>query len=151
MQAEEACELLGKFAAEWVKLLPELPLLVPSVQATFLLDPAAEKHRLFETLARFISSLAATQHLLIILEDLHWSDELSPEFMHFIARRITALPILFLSTYRSEEDSVRLTFHLDGLNLERLADQLRLTPLTRPEVSQLVQAILKLDHSIRYD
>jgi eukaryotic-like serine/threonine-protein kinase len=66
--AAELNELLGAFAPELVKLLPELSLLMPSVQPTPPLDPEAEKHRLFETLTRFVVSLAAA-HTLWVFHD----------------------------------------------------------------------------------
>jgi predicted ATPase len=47
----EGNELLGPFAPEMIKLLPELSLLLRSIQSLPPLDPAAEKHRQFETLA----------------------------------------------------------------------------------------------------
>lgn len=56
--AAEVNELLGIYAPEMIKLLPELALLLPSIQPTPPLDPAAEKHRLFETFMRFTASLA---------------------------------------------------------------------------------------------
>ncbi len=144
--AAEASELLGVYAPELVKLLPELNLLLPSLRPTASLDPAAEKHRLFESIARFTTSLAATQPLLIILEDLQWSDEQSLEFLQFFIRRVATLPILILGTYRSGQDSPSLSVRLDELNRERLVEELQLAPLDRFDVSQLVRTILKVDN-----
>jgi predicted ATPase len=149
--ATEASDLLGTFAPELVKLLPELSLILPSVQPVSPLDPAAEKHRLFETLARSITSLAAIHPLLIVLEDLHWSDEQSLELLHFLVRRIAAVPILILGTYRSEDISSRLAYHLTELNRERLVEAIRLTPLARPDVGRMAQAILKTESPISPD
>jgi DNA-binding CsgD family transcriptional regulator len=141
----ETAELLGPLGSELVKLLPELSLLLPSIQPTPALDPPAEKHRLFESIARFATSLAASHPVLIILEDLHWSDEQSLELLDFFVRRIAALPILILATCRSEDPSPRLTHQLIELNREAQAQEIRLSPLDRPEVGRMVQAILKTD------
>ncbi len=147
----EATQLLGAFGSELVKLLPELSLLVPSLQPTPPLDPEAEKHRLFESLARLVASLATAHPLMIVLEDIHWSDEQSLELLHFLVRRIAALPILMIATYRSDESSPRLRQHLVDLNRERLVDEILLRPLARLDVDQMVQAILKTEHPITAD
>lgn len=149
--ATQASEWLGAAAPEMVKLLPELSLLLPTIQPTPPLDPAAEKHRLFETLARFATTLTASHPLLIILEDLHWSDEQSLELLHFFVRRAAAFPILILGTYRGEEYSPRLAYYLTELTRARLADEIQLTPLNRPDVSRIIQAILKTESPLSPD
>ena len=146
--ATETSQTLGTLASELVKLLPELSLLVPSIQATPPLDAASEKHRLFESLARFGASLAASNPLLIVLEDLHWSDESSLELLHFFARRFSVLPILLIGTYRSEEILPRLSHYLTELNRERLVEEIRLAPLTRDEIEQMMRAVLKTEHRV---
>ena len=110
----EIADLLDPLATELVKLLPELALILPNLESTSSLDPEAEKRRLFEALAQFLTGLtqqgspefrqvplppgnskefketkptSATVPLLIILEDIHWSDETSLDFLHFFARR----------------------------------------------------------------
>lgn len=143
--AAETGELLGPLASDLVRLIPELSLLIPTIQVTPPLDPEAQKHRLFESLARFAASLATTNPLLIILEDLHWGDESSLELLQFFARRIPALPILLVGTYRDEEISPWLSHHLAKLNQERLADEVRLAPFARDEVEQMARALLKTE------
>ncbi|MGE5139239.1 MAG: helix-turn-helix transcriptional regulator [Rudaea sp.] len=143
--ATETGELLGAFASDLAKLLPELSWIVPSIQLTPPLTPEAEKHRLFESLARSAASLATTHPLLIVLEDLHWSDEPSLELLHFFARRISALPILLVGTYRSEEISSPLSHHVAELNRAHLVEEIRLAPLSRDEVEQMMPASLKLE------
>ncbi len=141
-------KLLGAYAPELVKLLPELSLLLPSIQPTPSLDLAAEKHRLFESIIRFAVSLAASHPLLIILEDLHWSDEQSLELLQFFIRRITMTPILVIGTCRSEEPSARLAQALVALNREQLVEEVQLAPLARAEVGQMAQAILKTERPL---
>jgi predicted ATPase len=38
--------------------------------------------------------------LLIVVEDLHWSDDASLEFLLFLSRRISPYPVLLLLSYR---------------------------------------------------
>ncbi len=144
-------DLLGPLASELVKLLPELSLLIPGVQPTPLLDPQAEKHRLFESLARWVASFATAHPLLLILEDLHWSDEPSLDLLHFFVRRVASLPVLLVGTYRSEERRPRLAHHLAELNREGTVDELVLAPLAPSEVEQMARAILSPGGTILTD
>src|SRR5512146_2431595 len=57
--AQEINETLGVFTPELVKLLPELSLLLPALRPIPSLDPAAEKHRRFETLPPSLTSFTA--------------------------------------------------------------------------------------------
>jgi predicted ATPase len=150
LDATQIKELLGPLAPEFIKLLPELALLIPAIQPSPPLEPLAEKYRFFESLARFIVSLAKANPLLMILEDLHWSDESSLELLHFFARRISALPILLVGTYRSEEILPRLSYHLAEFNRERLVQEIRLVPLMQEEVAQMMRARLKAEHHSNY-
>ena len=101
-------KLLGPLAPEFMKLLPELALLIPQIQPSPSLEPQAEKYRLFEAFARFGSSLRASNPVLIILEDLHWCDALSLELVQYFVRRLQQQPLMLIGTYRSEESSLNL-------------------------------------------
>ncbi len=48
--------------------------------------------RLFESLEAVIAELARSQPVLIVLEDLHWGDEMSARLFAFLARRLLASP-----------------------------------------------------------
>ena len=41
--------------------------------------------------------------LLMVLEDAHWADEASLDFVRFVGRRIEHLPLLWIVTYRDDE------------------------------------------------
>ncbi len=144
-------ELLGPLAAELVKLLPELALTIPNLQPAPTLDPEAEKRRLFEALLQFLTRLSRTQAarpLLLILEDIHWADETSLDFLHLLARRIAPLPILVLATYRREEVSPTLRQLLSHLGRQRLAHEVVLPPLTFDAVAQLLQAMFETGNPV---
>lgn len=141
-------DLLGPLAAELVKLLPELTLTIPNLQPTPVLDPEAEKRRLFEALLQFlnrVSQAQAAQPVLLIIEDIHWADELSLEFLHLLARRIVALPILLLVTYRREDVLPALQQLLNQLGRGRLAHKVVLEPLSFHAVTNLLQAIFEAE------
>ncbi len=146
---EEIARESGPAAPELVKLLPELATLLPDLVPTTSLEPEQEKRRLFQALAQFLVRLAARQPLFVVVEDLHWSDDTSLEFLLYLARRIASQPILLLLTYRSDEAQPGLSHFLAGLDRERLATELALTRLTSVEVDEMLRAIFGLTRSVR--
>jgi DNA-binding CsgD family transcriptional regulator len=145
----EIDERLGPFAPEIVKLLPEMALALPDLQPSPALDPEAEKRRLFESLIQFFIRLAARGPLLLILEDLHWSDKVSLDFLQLFVRRLPTQPILLLASYRQEEAPLPLTHLLAQFDRERLAREISLAPLTRPNVDLMLRAIFDLPHPVK--
>ncbi|MBA2283874.1 MAG: ATP-binding protein [Ktedonobacteraceae bacterium] len=86
------------------RILPELPLLMPELASAPALppsDPEQEKRRLFAAVSHFFATQARRQPVLLIIEDLHWSDEASLEILLHLVRACTALPFLFVLTYRA--------------------------------------------------
>lgn len=141
----------GPFAAEVQKLLPGIGPLLSTVLPATNLDPEMEKRRLFEALAYFLTTLAQSHPLLLIVEDIHWSDKSSLDFLHFFLRRITNLPILLLISYRQSEVSPSLQHFLAQLDRERLAHELVLTPLARSAVEQMVGTILATTRPVHFE
>jgi predicted ATPase len=142
---------LKPIAREFAQLIPDLvPPLPDSAPMPPLttLEPEQEKRRLFEALTRWFTGLATKQPSLLIVEDLHWSDQTSLDFLHYLARRCAASPLLVLLTYRSDEVHPGLSHFLAQLDRERLAQELALVPLTRTEVSAMLSAIFALRRSV---
>ena len=65
-------------------------------------NPALEKTRLFEAVARLLERLARETPVLLFLDDLHWADPASIELLHYLARGIADQSVLVLGTYRAE-------------------------------------------------
>ncbi|MDE3091815.1 MAG: hypothetical protein KGJ80_20775, partial [Chloroflexota bacterium] len=129
-----------------------IPDLVPAPS----LEPEQGKRRLFQALARVFIRLVAlaadarqVSPLLVIVEDLHWSDDTSLEFLLFLARQIAAQPILLLLTYRSDQVHPGLDHFLGSLDRERLAVEFSLPPLSIEEVDAMLRAIFELQRPVR--
>jgi tetratricopeptide (TPR) repeat protein len=139
----------AKLAAQ--ALLPMLPDLVlagePPLSTLTPLDPEQEKRRRFETLAQFLISQTRGLPLLLVVEDLHWSDDTTLEFLHYLARRCAFHRLLLLLTYRSDEVRPSLRHFLAQLDRERLAQEILLAHLTRDEVEAMLRAIFALPRS----
>lgn len=85
------------------------------------------------------------------MEDLHWCDDISLEFLHYLARRCSDHPLLILLTYRSDEVLPSLRHFLAQLDRERLVQEIPLAPFTAKEVDAMLRAIFSLPRSSRLD
>lgn len=140
--SEEIAKVMESTARQLVKLFPELVTHFPHLASTPNPDPKHEKHRLFQDLVQTITQLAQDQPLILVIEDLHWSDSTSLEFLLLLARRIASQPILLLLTYRDDETTPELTHYLAELDRERLGTEFALRPMSPSQVDQMLQAIL---------
>jgi DNA-binding CsgD family transcriptional regulator len=139
--------LVGPFARELAPLLPDVIHLFPDLivlPPLPSLDPEQEKRRLFAAMAHVFLSQAAERPLLLVVEDVHWSDDTSLEFLQYLARRCATQPLLVLLTYRSDEVHPTLSHWLAGLDREHLGQEVALTRLTRGETGAMLQAIFDL-------
>src|SRR5438477_456821 len=139
---------MGSLASALSPLLLDLLPLPSDLPSLPPLDSEHEKRRLFAALAHLFLRQATKQPALLIVEDLHWSDETSLDFLHFLARRCAASPLLVLLTYRSDEVHPSLSHFLAQLDRERLAQEFALAPLTQSEVSTMLSAIFALRRAV---
>ena len=100
-----------------------------------------DKHQLYFELTAFLARLAASQPLLIVVEDLHWCDDASLELLLYLARKLANSSILFLVTFRDNEVQPSLAHYLSQTDRERRARELRLAPLSLADTSLMVQTI----------
>jgi tetratricopeptide (TPR) repeat protein len=109
--------------------------------------PADEEDhaRLFEAMAQAVGHLAKRQPLLLVLEDLHWADDMSLRLLAFLSRRGSAWPALFVGTIRSEEaiDSPALTRLLRELSGDQHFVSLTLAPLSASDTVTLVRLLAR--------
>lgn len=146
-------EIEGAFSVngvELVKLFPELSDTLPDLKPTPSLEPEAEKRRLFNALAQFFTGRRLTDHqpVLIIIEDLHWCDDTSLEFILHLARRIVSQPVFLLLTYRSDETRPALNHFLAELDREHLLIEFVLQRLTMVELDAMLRVIFELDRPV---
>jgi predicted ATPase len=123
---------------ELSRLLPELAF--PGREP----DAGPGDHRqIFESVTQLIRLLAVPQPLVLILEDLHWADEMSIRLLAFLGRRLRASSILVIATAR-EEDLGRtpiLRRTLEDLRREQYLVELPLAALSREDTLALVRTL----------
>ena len=91
-------------------------------------------HKLFDELAD------PQQPSIVVLEDVHWADEATLDFMRFLGRRIQRTAAVFIATYRLDEVSANHPLRqalgdLTGHHVTRM----RLSPLSAAAVALLAQ------------
>jgi adenylate cyclase len=124
--------------AELARLLPELRVPGPAPGLT-----PVDYRLLFESVAQLVRQLALRQPVVLVLEDLHWGDEMSLRLLAFVARRLREWPLLVVGTAREEELDRAPTFRntLDAMARDAHLVELRLAPLSRDETFELVRAL----------
>ena len=132
--------LLAGVGAPWRS---ELAVLVPELGVDPIPGASAGPRRLFEAVGRLIERLADATPLVLVLEDVHWADDATARLFTFVARRITALPVLMIATARDEEPEYRDRVHEMTSEIARagLLHQQTLGPLNQEDAHALARAI----------
>jgi class 3 adenylate cyclase/predicted ATPase len=97
------------------------------------LSPQRKKERLLAALLRQLEALARQNPVLMVIEDAHWIDPSSREFLDLTIERILHLPILLLVTFRLE-------FQPTWLGRQNVTT-LTLNRLSRLELAEMVGRI----------
>jgi DNA-binding winged helix-turn-helix (wHTH) protein len=96
---ERLVACLRQYAPTWLVQLPAL--LSPEVlTAAQRQGQGATQARMLRELAEALEALTAERPLVLVLEDLHWSDPSTVEALALLARRRDAARLLVLGTYR---------------------------------------------------
>ena len=95
---------------------------------------------LFESIRQVIAAIARQQPVLIILEDLHWSDSGSVECLRYLGRTLQHDRVLIGVTYRDDEPIANSPFltMLPSLVRETSPQRIALQRLSRIEIETLV-------------
>ena len=105
-----------------------------------LANPEAFKRKAFETLRLLAIKGSQRRPLVLVLEDLHWVDSLSEEFIGFLAENIRDARVLLLATYRPR-------YRPPWIDLS-CAGQTPLEPLSRDHSIEMVRSVLQAEHLV---
>jgi DNA-binding CsgD family transcriptional regulator/tetratricopeptide (TPR) repeat protein len=111
-------------------------------------DAAGDAHHRRRVLVQDLTDLLVSAEpgtpVLMILEDLHWADELSLDVLGHLAGRLATRPILVAGAYRSDELYPRLPMRELRARLlsQRLAEEIRLPRLNLAQTSAMTSALL---------
>jgi DNA-binding CsgD family transcriptional regulator/tetratricopeptide (TPR) repeat protein len=131
-------ELAGKGRAELARLLPE------AGEPTAARDAEFAQARLFEVLLALLGRVAEEAPLVLVVEDLHWADRATRDFLSFLLRATRHERLVLVATYRSDELHRRHPLRPFLANVERLegVQRLEVQPFSRLELSAQLLGIL---------
>ncbi|MGH8072408.1 MAG: AAA family ATPase [Candidatus Entotheonellia bacterium] len=129
--------LLRQYAPSW---LVQMPALLPPADREVLQQTAggAPQPRMLRELTEALDRLTAERPLVLILEDLQWSDVLTLEWLAAVARRRDPARLLTLGTYRPVDAIVRahpIRTVMTGLTQHQQASELPLDYLSEADVA----------------
>jgi tetratricopeptide (TPR) repeat protein/transcriptional regulator with XRE-family HTH domain len=130
--------------AEIAALVPAVAerVAVPSLSADF---PEARQARLFRAIVQLFDALATGRQLVVMVDDIHWADDASVQFLHYFARQAASRPLLLVCAYRDEEldTQERLAALVRSLRGETHA---RHVPLNRLQIADTEALLAQFDH-----
>jgi DNA-binding winged helix-turn-helix (wHTH) protein/tetratricopeptide (TPR) repeat protein len=131
-------ELLDKYAPTW---LVQMPALLGATEWRQLQEKVAgaTRARMLRELAETMEVISCENPLVLLLEDLHWSDYSTLEWLSFLARRQESARLFVLGTYRPVEVIVRehpLRNLKHELQMHGQCKELLLVPLREAGVMQ---------------
>ena len=107
-------------------------------------DRHRQRRLLVQDLTDAVAQLGQEHPVLVVLEDLHWADQLSLEVLGHLAVRLAARTMLVAGAYRSDELYPRLPMRELRARLltQRLAEEVRLARLTLEQTATVASAVL---------
>lgn len=131
-----------------VNILPELVTRLQDLPARPPLPTEQARLRLFEAVGSFLAAIAATRPVLLVLDDLQWTDPASLDLLVHVAAHQDAARLLILSAYRDDDVEHRagLAKATQELHRRRLLTTVALGPLSVGEVGEL--AVRQLGGSV---
>ena len=130
--------------AALAELMPEFGEELDGLRSAGPDERTGRQARLFEALLALLDRLGRDKPILLVLEDLHWADASTRDFLTFLVRSARTEHLALVVTYRSDEMHRRHPLRPVLAELERAAGVERI-PLGRfalPEVEALVSGIL---------
>ncbi|MDH3237109.1 MAG: AAA family ATPase [Deltaproteobacteria bacterium] len=102
-EGEQLLALLRRQAPSWLMQMPALQGEAERAALQQHAESGATQARMLRELAEAVEQLTAERPLLLVLEDLHWSDASTLAWLSYVARRREAARLLVLGTYRPVE------------------------------------------------
>ena len=138
---ERLLTLLRQHAPMW---LAQLPTLLTADERVSLQREIAgcTRERMLRELAVLLEALTADTTLVLVLEDLHWSDLSTLDLLALIARRSEPARLLVVGTYRSSEVHTHnhpLSAMLQELQYHSLCSELLVEGLSEAAVAQYLE------------
>ena len=131
---------LGARAGDLVGLLPELDSRLPGIALSAPAEPEIERLHTLEAAAALLEAASEAAPVLLVLDDLHWADDLSLLLLRHVLRADPPVRLLLIAAYRDTEPSRSALLGEVVTGLARRPDvaRLELGPLAEPDVAAIV-------------
>ena len=142
----ELRELLGDVTPEIVAVAPGFARFLGTDDAATAASPGspADQNRLFELMLALIDRLAADRPLILVLEDLHWSDPASSDLLVFLVRTLRRGRVLLIATFRTDDlaGGDALLVRLAELTRRPNVSRIELRPLDLAQQREMLTGML---------
>jgi DNA-binding CsgD family transcriptional regulator len=110
-------------------------------------DAHRRRRMLVLDIADILVTGAADRPTLLVLEDLHWSDDLTLEILETVARRLADVPMFLVGSYRSDELYPRVPMRQWRARLisQRFAEEVRVDRLSLHDTATMVSLITQAE------
>jgi len=144
---EQLYKVIGYYPGEVCKLVPEIKQKLGAIPQSLPISPEHERDRLFEAVSQFATNISKEAPLLVVLDDLQWTDQSSLLLLHYLARGVYRESLLLLGAYRDTDIDERhpLSPVLTELNRERLLQSVLLKRMSFDDVSEMIKQMLEQD------
>jgi predicted ATPase/type II secretory pathway predicted ATPase ExeA len=139
---ERYIEVLHRYAPSW---LVQLPSLLTPEDRHFLQGrvQGANRERMLREMAEAAEQFTVRRGVVLVLEDLHWSDVSTLEWLSYTARRREPAKLMILGTYRPVD--VLASGHplrgvVQELQARRQCHEIRLEPLAEETIAEYLSA-----------
>ena len=142
---EQLNRIIGFYPAEVAKLVPELGQKLRAFPQSFPISPEHEQNRLFEAVSQFVTNISRETPLLVVLDDLQWTDPSSLLLLHYLARGMQKTSLLLVGAYRATDVDAKhpLTLVLAELKRECLPQSVSLKRMSLEDASEMIKQILE--------
>ncbi len=100
---EELRAALGEDAPELARVVPRIRRMFPDLPPPFELPPEQQRHVLFNAVRDFLGVVARNRATLMVIEDLHWADEVTLSLAPHLCRHLADSPGTVVLTHRDED------------------------------------------------
>jgi DNA-binding SARP family transcriptional activator len=109
------------------------------------MPPTQERLHLWEATLALLNALSRETRILLVLDDLHWTDESSLELLAYLVRHLQDERILLVGTCRDDELTTNSNLRnlINDLRKEQCIVTLSLQPLTHSQIGSLVAHLPK--------
>lgn len=145
--ADAATDCLGRWGRHLASLFPRI-----AGEPWFEDCPAVEeqvpdeilKERVFETVVRLLTGFAEVEPRVIVLEDLHYGDELDIELLRRLIINCADLPVLVVTTHRHEVEGrlPLLERLLKEIRVEERLMEIEMQPFAAEEARAMISSML---------